>query len=50
MTKEFQPFYNMWTTIDLWRKTHQSALHDEFSKLDAQKLEETVDNSNKTLA
>jgi dynein heavy chain len=50
MNKEFSPYFNLWTTVDLWRKSHKSWLHDEFALLDAQKLEETVDNSNKTMA
>lgn len=50
MNKEFQPYYNMWTTIDLWRKSHKSWLEDGFEELDAARMEEIVDNSNKTLA
>jgi len=33
--KEFEPFYNLWTTTDLWRKSHKSWLNDDFDKLDA---------------
>jgi dynein heavy chain len=50
MNKEFMPYYNLWTTVDNWRKSYKSWLYDDFSSLDAQKLEETVDNSNKTMA
>jgi dynein heavy chain len=48
--KKFQPFYNLWTTLDNWRISYKSWLHDPFEDLNAQKLEETVDNSNKTMA
>lgn len=48
--KKFQPFYNLWTTLDNWRNSYKSWLHDPFEDLNAQKLEETVDNSNKTMA
>jgi len=50
MMKEYQPYFNLWTTVDNWRKSHKSWLYDEFAELDAGKLEETVDNSNKTMA
>jgi dynein heavy chain len=50
MVKEFQPYYNLWTTVDNWRKSHKSWLYDEFAVLDAPKLEETVDTSNKVMA
>lgn len=49
MNKEFAPFYNLWTTIDLFRKSHKSWLEDDFNELDAAKLEEIVENSFKTL-
>ncbi len=48
--KKFQPFFNLWTTVDNWRKSHKSWLHDPFEDLNAQNLEETVDNSNKVMA
>jgi dynein heavy chain, axonemal len=48
--KKFQPFFNLWTTVDNWRISYKSWLHDSFEDLNAQKLEETVDNSNKTMA
>ena len=50
MTKEYQPYFNLWTTVDGWKKNHKSWLFDEFSMLDAGKMEETVDTSNKTMA
>jgi len=49
MNKEFTPFYNLWTTIDIFRKSHKSWLEDDFNELDAAKLEEIVENSFKTL-
>jgi dynein heavy chain len=35
MNKEFMPYYNLWTTIDLWKKSHKSWLEDGFEALDA---------------
>ncbi len=48
--KKFQPFFNLWTTLDNWKTSHKSWLHDPFEELDAAKLEETVDAANKTMA
>ncbi len=50
MVKDFQPYYNLWTTTDVWRKSHKSWLHDPFEELNAGLMEETVDNSVKTMA
>lgn len=50
MMKDYQPYYNLWTTVDNWRKNHKSWLYDDFSELNAGKMEETVDNSVKTMA
>ncbi len=33
--KKFQPFFNLWTTVDNWRKSHKSWLHDAFEDLNA---------------
>jgi hypothetical protein len=49
MVKEFEPLYNMWTTTDLWRKSHKSWLHDAFDQLDSGFMEECVENSEKTM-
>jgi dynein heavy chain len=50
MVKDFQPYFNLWTTIDEWNKKHDSWLNGKFDELDAAQLEEMVENSNKTLA
>jgi dynein heavy chain len=47
--KEFEVYYNLWTTIDKYRTSEKSWRHDDFEKLDPQDLEETVDNSFRTL-
>lgn len=47
--KEFEPYYNLWTTTETWRKSHKSWLNDDFSKLDAVFLEECVENADKTM-
>ncbi len=50
MVKDFQPYFNLWTTVDNWRKSYKSWMYDDFAILDSQKLEETVDTSNKVMA
>lgn len=47
--KEFEPYYSLWTTTEEWRISHHSWLNDDFEKLDAAKLEEIVENSEKTM-
>jgi hypothetical protein len=47
--KEFEPFYNLWTTTDQWKKSHTSWLNDGFESMDPQALEEIVENSEKTM-
>ena len=32
--KSFLPFFNLWTTVDNWKNSHKSWLHDPFEDLD----------------
>ena len=50
MTKDFKPYYDLWTVVEQWRTCHHSWLHDAFEEVDATTVEETVDNANKTMA
>lgn len=50
MTKQFKPFYDLWTTVETWRNSYNSWLNDPFEDLDSKQVEETVENSNKTMA
>jgi dynein heavy chain len=47
--KEFEPFYNLWTTTNKWFKNHASWLNDPWEQLDAVDMEESVITSIKTL-
>lgn len=49
MVKEFEPLYNLWTTTDVWRKSHKSWLSDPFDQCDSAFMEECVENSEKTM-
>lgn len=33
--KKFQPFFNLWTTVDNWRKSYKSWMHDAFEDLNS---------------
>jgi len=50
MQKDFKPYYELWTTVETWKKSHESWLNDAFDELDSTQVEETVDNSNKVMA
>jgi len=50
MQKDFKPFYDLWTTVETWKKSHESWLNDPFEEVDSNQVEETVDNSNKVMA
>jgi len=50
MTKDFKPYYDLWTVVEQWRTCHHSWLHDAFEEVDATTVEDTVDNANKTMA
>ena len=49
MNKEFQPFYDLWTTLELYNKSHKSWTCDDLEKIDPGFLEETVETADKTM-
>jgi hypothetical protein len=49
MVKEFEPLYSLWTTTEVWRKSHKSWLFDPFEQLDSGFMEECVENAEKTM-
>jgi len=50
MTKEFQPYSNLWLTTRNWFKYHKSWMTDPWENLNAVELENIFENSNKTIA
>jgi dynein heavy chain len=50
MVNDFTPFYELWTTTDVWEKSMHSWLNDDFTTIDPTFLEETVDTSVRTLS
>lgn len=47
--KDFEPYSNLWTTARNWYHSHKSWLEDPWEQLDAINLEDTVQNSFKTI-
>ncbi|KAJ6667676.1 hypothetical protein lerEdw1_015997 [Lerista edwardsae] len=49
MVKDFQPFYDLWTTASDWLRWADSWMHDPLSAIDAEQLEKNVNESFKTM-
>lgn len=50
MAKDFAPYSNLWLTTRNWFKCHKSWLHDPWEELNAVDLDNTFDQSNKTIS
>ena len=50
INREFQPYSNLWLTTRTWFQSYKSWMEDPWEKLNAPALENTFDNSNKTIA
>ena len=50
MQKDFKPYYDLWTVVEQWRQRHNSWINDPFDELDAQEVEDVVDNANRVMA
>lgn len=49
LNKEYEPFYNLWTTANDWFKNHNSWLHDPWYELNAPEMDEKMSNAIKTI-
>ena len=49
MKKDFQPYMNLWRTTRTWFESHSGWLNSDWSKLDAEELENTFENCQKTI-
>jgi len=49
MTKDFQPYLNLWRTTRTWHESHNGWLNCQWEKLDAENLENTFENCQKTI-
>ncbi|NXU12627.1 DYH1 protein, partial [Pardalotus punctatus] len=50
MLKEFEPYYDLWTTVSDWIKWNESWINDSLLKIEAEELEKNVNESVKTMA
>lgn len=50
MQKDFKPFYDLWTVVEEWRKSHHSWINDPFDEINPQSVEDISDNSNKVMS
>ncbi|XP_053154302.1 dynein axonemal heavy chain 1 isoform X2 [Hemicordylus capensis] len=49
MVKDFQPFYDLWTTASDWLRWADSWMNDPLTAIDAEQLEKNVNESFKTM-
>ena len=50
MTKDFKPFYDLWTTVETWRNSYKSWINDPLEDVKSDEVENTVEMANKTMA
>uniref|UniRef100_A0A8B9M6P2 Dynein axonemal heavy chain 1 n=1 Tax=Accipiter nisus TaxID=211598 RepID=A0A8B9M6P2_9AVES len=49
MVKDFQPYYDLWTTVSDWMQWHESWMNDPLVEIEAEQLEKNVSDSFKTM-
>ena len=49
LIKDFEPFKNMWLTASDWQKWYDSWMNDPLTTIDAEQLEQNVNNAFKTI-
>ncbi|XP_041081390.1 dynein heavy chain 1, axonemal [Polyodon spathula] len=49
LTKDFQPFRDLWTTTSDWLRWHESWMNDPLTTIDPEQLEKNVSESFKTM-
>ena len=49
LVKDFEPFKNMWLTASDWLKWYDSWMNDPLTTIDAEQLEQNVNNAFKTI-
>ena len=50
MMKDYKPFYDLWTTVETWKKKNTSWINDPLEEINSEDVENTVENANKTMA
>ncbi|XP_050760847.1 dynein axonemal heavy chain 1 [Gymnogyps californianus] len=49
MVKDFQPYYDLWTTVSDWMQCYESWMNDPLVEIEAEQLEKNVNDSFKTM-
>lgn len=49
MVKDFQPYYDLWTTVSDWMQWYESWMNDPLMEIEAEQLEKNVSDSFKTM-
>lgn len=49
MVKDFQPYYDLWTTVSDWIRWHESWMNDSLAEIEAEQVEKNVSDSFKTM-
>ncbi|XP_071611851.1 dynein axonemal heavy chain 1 [Heliangelus exortis] len=49
MVKEFQPYYDLWTTVSDWMEWNESWMNDPLMDIEAEQLEKNITDSFKTM-
>ncbi|NWW95122.1 DYH1 protein, partial [Rhynochetos jubatus] len=49
MVKDFQPYYDLWTTVSDWMQWHESWMNDPLMDIEAEQLEKNISDSCKTM-
>eukprot|EP00002_Diphylleia_rotans_P006932 TRINITY_DN1638_c0_g1_i1.p1 TRINITY_DN1638_c0_g1~~TRINITY_DN1638_c0_g1_i1.p1 ORF type:complete len:4126 (-),score=976.49 TRINITY_DN1638_c0_g1_i1:597-12974(-) len=49
VTRDFEPYYQLWTTVADWQKWHNEWMTCGFTSIDAEELEKNVNNAWKTM-
>ncbi|XP_037242845.1 dynein heavy chain 1, axonemal [Falco rusticolus] len=49
MVKDFQPYYDLWTTVSDWMQWYENWMNDPLVQIEAEQLEKNVSDSFKTM-
>lgn len=49
MVRDFQPFFDLWTTASNWLTWHEKWLNDPLTSIDPEQLERNVSEAHKTM-
>lgn len=50
MSKDFKAYYDLWTVVEEWKKSHHDWVYGPFDEIDPARVEQLVDDSAKTMS